>query len=437
MRLIRLLKNDLARETADWVDDDLISRQQAEAICQRYDVDFYQAQSRSLGYNVLMTLGMLFMGTALIILIGANWEEIPRAARMGGMITLTVLTQSFALLRYQRDESLGIGLFLLGNIFYGASIILIAQVYHLGEHMPDGIFWWALGSLPFALISRSSWLMLFSLILSLIWFFVEASMGFNPWAFPVFLVSAIYILVTARQSILLLLSTVFSLFVYIQYNFTQYWVFDSSSDAFVVNAFVTQALFIVTYAFSHRLRLQGTAKSQDYAAVLSVWVLRFALVGLLIMSFEEPWRELIREIHPNQVSLLFVLCGFAALSLGLARNTPRILAVLMLNVSLLGVAAALMFNNDRDVAIVFQVLTNIVLVVSGIVLIMRGIKWGISHYFFLGVASVLITALLRYADLIGDYVGGALLFMFFAAVLLGSAKYWKSQNASQELRHEA
>ena len=37
---------------------------------------------------------------------------------------------------------MGTGLFFLGNLFYGASIILVAQIYHLGEHMPDGVFWW-------------------------------------------------------------------------------------------------------------------------------------------------------------------------------------------------------------------------------------------------------------------------------------------------------
>ena len=70
---------------------------------------------------------------------------------------------------------------------------------------------------------------------------------------------------------------------------------------------------------------------------------------------------------------------------------------------------------------------NIVLVVAGVWLIISGISKGISHYFFLGVASILVTALLRYADLIGDYIGGALLFMFFAVLLLGAARFWKKR----------
>lgn len=68
-------------------------------------------------------------------------EDIPRAVRMWGLIILTMATHGFALRKYlSGDHSGSAGIFLFGNIFFGASIILIAQIYHLGEYMPDGIF---------------------------------------------------------------------------------------------------------------------------------------------------------------------------------------------------------------------------------------------------------------------------------------------------------
>ena len=87
-------------------------------------------------------------------------------------------------------------------------------------------------------------------------------------------------------------------------------------------------------------------------------------------------------------------------------------------------------------------LDNVALVAAGIWLIVRGTLGGVSHYFFLGVTVILLTAFMRYVDLIGDYVGGALLFMLLAALLLGAARssfmllaalllgaarYWKSR----------
>ena len=97
MQLIRLLKNDLARESAEWVDEKIISTAQAEQISQRYGVDYHQAQNRSLGYMVLVGLAYLFIGLAVITLLGHNWDEIPRALRMGGLITITLTVQALAL----------------------------------------------------------------------------------------------------------------------------------------------------------------------------------------------------------------------------------------------------------------------------------------------------------------------------------------------------
>ena len=433
MRLIRLLKNDLAREAAAWVDEEIIDPQQAQAICQRYGADFEQARNSSFAYNILISLGFLFVGVALIILIGANWQEIPRGVRMWGLISLTVSTQLLAVRQYLSNEPPPIGLFLLGNLFFGASIILIAQVYHLGEHMPDGIFWWALGSLPFAVLTRSPWLTLFSLVLGIIWFFVEAGMHFNPVLFPLFILAAIWVLVVGSQSVVLFLTTLFSIGLYLEYNFSEYWNNQHSFDFLIENAVISVGLFILAYAFSYWLRLRGTVKALDYAAVLSVWVLRFALLMLFILSFEEPWRILIKEEWLYLDSLLLLMSLLAALSLLLVRNTNRIKAVAGLCMAYFIILFLLISSSEQAYSLYFQVFDNTVLVLTGVGLIMRGIQHGVSHYFFLGVWSILITGFLRYIDLIESYVGGALLFLFFAAILLAAAKYWKHTNSAQEL----
>ena len=77
----------------------------------------------------------------------------------------------------------------------------------------------------------------------------------------------------------------------------------------------------------------------------------------------------------------------------------------------------------------FQIIYNIALILIGVALIIKGIQYSITHYFFFGVVTILMTALMRYIDLIGDYIGGAILFAVFAALLLGAAKFWKHTNA--------
>ena len=90
-----------------------------------------------------------------------------------------------------------------------------------------------------------------------------------------------------------------------------------------------------------------------------------------------------------------------------------------------------MLISDESYAVWFQIIDNLLLVSCGIWLIIRGIRSSISHYFFIGVVTILLTGLFRYADLIGDYIGTAILFAIFAAILLITANYWKQHHQNQ------
>ncbi len=433
MRLIRLLKNDLGKEIAEWVESNVITESQAIQLCQRYDIDYHQISNRSFGYNVLVSLGYLFIGLAVITLLSANWEEIPRGIRMAGLIILTMATHVIAIKKYVSNGS--VVLFLLANLFYGASIILIAQVYHLGEHMPDGVLWWALGCLPIAVLLRNPWVMLQSLLLAIIWFFMQIDFGFFPGLFIVFIVAAIYILFRGQQSLLLFLAVVFSIGLFVEYSLAMWWGGGSwYFDFHVEHIPVSVSLFIFAIVFSHYLANQASTRAKDYGAVLSVWSLRFGLIAMFILSFEEPWREMIGEIWIYKTSMLAVVTILSLASLALAVTAKKLLPVIAILTFYLVSLALLMFASDHFSAQIFQIIYNIALTGIGVGLIIMGIQQGITHYFFLGVVAILLTALMRYIDLIGDYIGGAILFAVFAAVLLGAAKFWKHANAKAGLQ---
>ncbi len=435
MRLLRLLKNDLAKEAREWVEDDLINETQAEQICQRYNADYHQASNRSFGYNVLVTLGYLFIGLAVITILGANWDDIPRAVRMSGLIIITALTHVFAIKKLtSHNEQTATGLFLLANIFYGASIILIAQIYHLGEHMPDGVFWWALGCLPIGILLSNTWITLQSLILAFIWFFLEVDLGFYPSLFPVFIAGSIYVLLKGKQSILLFLGTIAAIACWIEYSLAVYWSERWYFDFLAEHAVVSIALFIFAYSISQYLIQYSSSNAKDYGAVLALWCLRFGLILMLIMSFEEPWKELLKADWNHTFSMYLIICVFCIAAFLLARHTNRKMLVIWITTFYLCTLLAVIYSNNSTHSLFFQIASNIALIAFGIWLILQGINHGISHYFFLGVATILLTAFIRYVDLIGDYVGGAILFIFFAIILLGAAKYWKqaiSKESSQ------
>ena len=445
MRLIRLLKRDLATEISTWVEREIVSVDQARAICRVYGFDYDEMRSRSTAYRILVVLGFLFIGLALITVIGANWDEIPRSARMAGLLALTAGTHALALRHHLFGRtSLATGLFILGNLFYGASIILIAQIYHLGEHMPDGVFWWALGSLPFAVLLCNPWLTLMSGLLALVWLYLEyqtwlLNATFLAFAFPVFLSVELYVLARARTNALLFLTFVASLVLWFETALGTMWM-DGRDRAewSAEQVFVGAALFIVAYAAGNWLHARDDAKARDYGALLSVWTLRLALVGMLVMSFELSWEKLITAEWNHLTSMWIVVATLAAAALRLGSRTGALAPLLVLAALAGGTMVAVVVTgthadpaNLEVHAAVFQVFDNVALVAAGIWLIVRATATGASHLFFLGVATILLTAFLRYTDLIGDYVGGAILFLAFAALLLGAARYWKRRQGRE------
>ena len=428
MRLIRLLKHDLAREIADWVKDGIINASQANAIYSRYGIDADQQSRHTYGYFILMGLGYLFVGLAIIVLLSANWDEIPRGLRMGGLIVATVIANLVGINKYKQGSSGAavIGFF-LGGLLYGASIMLIAQIYHIGEHFPDGIFWWALGVLPPALLLRSRLLILFSTALAFIWFFVEAGMHFYPTLFPVFVTALGWHVLRQQHSNILFVVFVIAIGTWAEYALS-WWLdrggyFRVGPENFVLGI----GLFIGFYGWAQYLGASADNKFKDYGSLLAVWVLRFTLIALLVMSFEGSWRSLIRSTWEWATPVMVTVFALSLLSVWLCHraNKPIVgLSVIMLATMLVLLS---IFVAEREHATIYQIFDNLVLVGAGIWLVVQGIRQGISHYFFLGVSAILFTGLLRYFDLIGDYVGGALLFGVFAAILLVAARYWKAQ----------
>lgn len=192
MRLLRFFKKDMAREVSDWVREGLIEPAQGEAILAQYGAKMEDATDSSLGYFMLTALAVLFVGLALILIVSHNWDEIPRLTRMLGLvfITLAVNLQGMRLMLTGSDKA-GIFWLFFGSICYGTTIMLIAQIYHIGEHFPDGILYWSLGVLPLIFITRSRLITFLCLGLATIWALVEIEIEFFPSIYPLFMIAGI------------------------------------------------------------------------------------------------------------------------------------------------------------------------------------------------------------------------------------------------------
>jgi hypothetical protein len=434
MRLFRLFKKDMAKEVEDWVHDGLIESAQGEAILARYSIQLKDAQGTSLGYYVLTALATLFVGLALILIVSHNWDEIPRLTRMLLLffITLVVSLQGMRLLLSGRDKAGVLWLF-FGSICYGATIMLIAQIYHIGEHYPDGIFYWSLGVLPLIFITQSRLIALLCLVLATTWAIVETNIDFFPASYPLFLVAGIWLAWVRKDSALLFIGGLAGLVFW--FNLLLAWIggdwykFEVIMDQ--IPATVTLGLLLTGFAWwltrhsDHRLR--------NYGQVLRLWLMRGGVILLLILSFNDAWRELASEDYLfGLFGPLLLFCGGVA-GFYLARPSGGNASGPLLSNALFFFLTFLWIHLGNVNDDILAIATNLMLVVTGIWLIRRGIDDAITHLFYTGVGVLLLTALLRYFDLIGDYIGGAILFMIAATVLFGAARYWRSRMLQKEV----
>src|SRR5690606_32493323 len=86
-------------------------------------------------------------------------------------------------LHRDRSPKIGQALLLLGVILFGANIMLIAQTYHIDEHYPNGILFWALGGLATAYVFNSQPALIATLVLGMLWTGSE-SFGFERVHWP-------------------------------------------------------------------------------------------------------------------------------------------------------------------------------------------------------------------------------------------------------------
>jgi uncharacterized membrane protein len=178
----------LQGELNSWQTQGLISPDQAERILDLYESPAEIAdRQKSVALFVLIGLAASMIGLAALLLIGYNWSVLPAAFKLVLIFGAVIGTHAAAFHLRFRAEWRGLSevVFFLGCLLYGAGMGLISQIFHVNSHLPDGLWWWALGVLPFALLLDTMLLHLLLTALLALWVGVEV-IGFphvGGWLF--------------------------------------------------------------------------------------------------------------------------------------------------------------------------------------------------------------------------------------------------------------
>lgn len=447
MKLLRFMKRELATEAALWVQDGLVSRSQSEDILARYGASFPDGQkNKDRGYLILMSLAALMVGVALIIVIGANWDEIPRWTRMGMMVSLVAVTNWIGFAKYKNGET-GIAgvILLLGSLFYGAAIMLIAQIYHLGEHVPDEILLWAVGVVPVAILAKNRAILFLGQVLALIWMTLEFEMGYLPVFYLAFGACFLWFAIKIKPSVVIYLVGLAGLVTFFELALAHGLNEGTRSlHLGVVHVFYSVGILLVLLSAA-KLFVSSDFPGHivDYAFATRIWAFRLGLVFLFVLSFEDLASEMLRSAQ-GQVFPIQLIGVVAALLVALSylRRAGFKLKSLasVLRKEALEVGASVVFVSlclampvlNQEQGVFVALLVNLLLLWTGLHVLISGMKTGSGVKYYVGLSIILALAICRYFSLIGDYWGGAAMFGFAGLVMFFAARYWRTLPARRE-----
>lgn len=107
--------------------------------------------SRGSGFGTvgaLAILGAVLIGFAAMSFVAANWQDMSRLARLGLLFASLWASYGAAGWLVSRNMSLfANAATLIGVSLFGASIMLIAQMFHIEGNPPDAVLMWAAGTL--------------------------------------------------------------------------------------------------------------------------------------------------------------------------------------------------------------------------------------------------------------------------------------------------
>ena len=164
----RLYLKQLAKDLPGWAVKGWITPGSEEAILADTREKIRAANIAPLAFGIL---GAITLSAGIITFFAANWQEIPKIAKLGILLAGLWLVFGAAAFSLRREASslIGQSLLLLAVLLYGANIELIGQAYHIGNHYPDGFLLWALGALVLTALVPSQPVAVVGLVLTGLW----------------------------------------------------------------------------------------------------------------------------------------------------------------------------------------------------------------------------------------------------------------------------
>lgn len=120
--------------------------------------------------QVLATLAAVLLGFAIMTFVASNWELMPNSLRLAVLFSAVAASYGAAAVLFAKGhDGFGHAAVLSGVAAFGASIMLIGQMYHLGGYPPHAVAMWAAGALLAGALIRSNAALALAMVLVVLW----------------------------------------------------------------------------------------------------------------------------------------------------------------------------------------------------------------------------------------------------------------------------
>ena len=457
----------LGNELDYWQEHGIVSAEQSQQILDSYEgAEQRRKRNGLLASFALYGVSAFLVGLGVLLLISYNgsiflelWCGLDRAAKLLVLLALIAGTHAGAYhLRFRRQARRSAEvLFFLGCLLFGAGIWLVAQAYHLDSHYPDGVWWWAVGVLPFALLLDTVLIHLLLVGLLALWAGMEV-LNFShlaPWAWLGWLPNGAYSLpLLALPGLVWCYRRDSVLGVGLYAPLLAWWAvlqgmtWGLEEETLFVVAAVGPLFLIVSESHPRGSRM---AIPYRFCGTL------LTAGALLPLSVAELYDDLIRAaarrglIHSGVglvvllalLGIAIVLAAFLCGNIHDGRSSRQRLAELLLRQGVpVAVVLAVVFAVfwgvilGDDLVAVPIVLVNLITIAFAVWLMQVGLRDERGWPFAGGVAYFLLWAIVRYIDLFGDAggtLGAALMFFLCGGALFGLARFWDQRGRWQHV----
>jgi uncharacterized membrane protein len=422
----------LQDEIESWRRENLITTEQARLLQERYSG---QETEDGWGKVVLSAVGAIIFGLGVILFFAYNWQDMHRLTKLASVL-LALLLAHGAAWRLGRDgganKKLGESLYLLGTMLFGAGIWLVAQIYHIDEHYPNGILVWSLGALAFAWILPSVAHGLLALSLIGLWtgFEIFDFDKANHWGFWLLTLAVIPLAWLQRSRVLLFFGLAAAVLLY------------AFTCTHLLHDIIISGLFIFSCAQLLAARFAPASSFPGSGGVLQTTGYPVYLSILYAATFGNLKDQLILHIPPGHtLAWLYWLLPLLATGLALVVLLTRYRHLLedpveRTETGLLLAALIVFIGSCFAVAQLYLwgwLLFNLIFLGHGVIFVLRGIQ--LLRWKQVALGSLMLAALVvaRFLDLFDSLLLRSLVFLILGAGLFYIGHLYARQK--QERRH--